>query len=189
MESPGRGSEWDGTQWSSLPGEFEGPGNANLQSFVADGTDLYVGGRFETIDEQPFNGIAKWDGNMWTSLGSGVLGGSVSSMALHDRKLYVTGGFDTADLNSSSNFGIYHLEPLPDRSVFIRLANPDFSSSGEFRVRVLTEGDRQITMQTSADLVTWLPLTTETTMGGVFDFVESISGSPIRKFYRAALEE
>jgi hypothetical protein len=75
-------AKWDGTVWTSLGGGVGpmargcggwGKGVVTLTAFD-DGTGaaLYVGGTFCTADGGPANGIAKWDGTIWTSLGSGI---------------------------------------------------------------------------------------------------------------------
>jgi hypothetical protein len=73
-------AKWNGAVWTPL-------GTVGISSHSVipfglisvlhafdDGTGpaLYVGGFFETVDGKPANGIAKWDGSIWTSVGGGV---------------------------------------------------------------------------------------------------------------------
>ena len=70
-------------------------------SLAVDGTDLYVGGIFTKAGGVSANCIAKWDGNTWSALGSG-LGGAypeypcVYALALVGTNLYAGGRFTTA---------------------------------------------------------------------------------------------
>jgi len=61
--------------------------------------DLYVGGNFTTAGGGSANCIAKWNGSSWSSIGTGVSGGSsprVMTMAVYNSELYVAGAFTTA---------------------------------------------------------------------------------------------
>ncbi len=70
--------KWDGASWSIL-----GVVGSTMQDTVraiavyddGSGPALYAGGDFDTASGMTVNGIAKWDGASWTSLGSGVTGG------------------------------------------------------------------------------------------------------------------
>lgn len=65
------------------------------------GPALYICGTFHNVDGHSANGIAKWNGTQWSSLGSGLgSGGSAGVMAVHDDgsgpALYVGGNFVSA---------------------------------------------------------------------------------------------
>ncbi len=67
---------WDGTSWSSLgSGMYDsnigGSYNEDVYDLYADGNDLYAAGRFKKAGGIIANGIAKWDGTNWDSLGGG----------------------------------------------------------------------------------------------------------------------
>jgi hypothetical protein len=70
-----------------------------VSALVVQGSDLYAGGRFTTAGGNVATNIAKWDGNSWTAMGSG-LGGSyqpgVSALAVSGSDLYAGGHFTTA---------------------------------------------------------------------------------------------
>jgi hypothetical protein len=96
-------AQWDGTAWSALgPGPGGGYGNAPLVDALAvSGTNLFVGGNFDTAGGVPATNIAKWDGNAWSGLGAGVAGGSaafpwVSALAVSGTNLFAGGSFSTA---------------------------------------------------------------------------------------------
>ncbi len=102
-------AKWDGATFSALGAPIGGAVPLIIfTSYVWDdggGEALYVGGRFLSIDGVPANRVAKWDGESWSALGSGITGPglstSVMSMAAFDdgsgEQLYVAGQtFDTA---------------------------------------------------------------------------------------------
>jgi len=59
------------------------------------GTNLYAGGYFTMAGETAANSIAKWNGNAWSALGSG-LDGEVLALAVMGTDLYAAGWFPTA---------------------------------------------------------------------------------------------
>jgi len=98
-------ARWDGHAWHALGA---GLGAANysplVSSFVVSGSDLYVGGDFETAGNASAFGIAKWDGNTWSSLGGGLqndyLGSAgIYAMEMLGSDLYVAGDFRYAGGN------------------------------------------------------------------------------------------
>jgi len=93
----------DGT-WSSLEAGLNYSGySADAYAFAASGTDLYVGGSFTQAGGQAANRIARWNGNAWSSLGSGVENGvnsSVNALAMVGTDLYVGGAHDFTQAGS-----------------------------------------------------------------------------------------
>ena len=76
---PGGVLRWNGTGWNSLGGglSVSNPYAAvyvHAFAIFDDGTGpaLYVAGYFTSAGGVPANGIAKWDGNTWSALGSGL---------------------------------------------------------------------------------------------------------------------
>jgi hypothetical protein len=68
-------AKWDGEQWSPLGSGTGGTFSSVRALAVFDdgsGPALYVGGNFATAGGITVNGIAKWDGDTWSPLGSGV---------------------------------------------------------------------------------------------------------------------
>ncbi len=96
-------ARWNGSNWLAL-----GSGSANgvtpdnfisVRAIKAAGNDLYVGGDFREAGGQPANGIARWNGSAWSSLGSGSGNGVnniVYALAVSGSDLYVGGGFSQA---------------------------------------------------------------------------------------------
>ena len=99
-------ASWDGRAWSPLG---RGVGSPVLDLSVYDdgnGPALYAGGVFIRAGEEPnANGIARWDGATWTTLGSGMFNPgiwphAVAAMQVYDDgsgpALYVGGSFTEA---------------------------------------------------------------------------------------------
>lgn len=98
-------ARWNGSAWSGLPGAGVGT-NAAIEALCTfdDGTGsaLYVGGSFVSIGGVPANSIARWDGQGWSALGTGVAGSAarVASLCVFDDgagdALYAGGSFTSA---------------------------------------------------------------------------------------------
>jgi hypothetical protein len=75
---------------------------------VVSGSNLYVGGEFTTAGGLVANGIAKWNGSDWSTLGSGMQGGfwsspTVVALAVLGGDLYAGGNFTSAG-GSTANY-------------------------------------------------------------------------------------
>ncbi|MCC5865356.1 MAG: hypothetical protein JJU31_09585 [Wenzhouxiangella sp.] len=95
-----RVARWDGTQWHYLPGTFN-DGVSALASFQG---QLYAGGFFTELDNEPALRIVRFDGAEWFPVGGGIPavdGSSVSfpgvrTLVEDNGLLYVAGEFDQA---------------------------------------------------------------------------------------------
>lgn len=107
-------AQWDGIQWSSLGNGL----NHIVVALIAydddseQGPALYAGGFFQKAGEVQANRIAKWDGESWSSLGSGVSSSvwslaSSSSDSTDESKLYVGGHFKSAGEIYSPSFAMW----------------------------------------------------------------------------------
>jgi trimeric autotransporter adhesin len=94
-------ARWDGREWmplgSGLEGALEGSdGHIWVSDMLLSGSDLYVAGGFMNAGGQPVNGIAKWDGQVWSPLGDGIEG-DVQALTMVGHELYAgvtTGTFE-----------------------------------------------------------------------------------------------
>jgi len=80
-------AKWDGKQWSALGTGLGGVApNVGALTVFDDGTGpaLYVGGDFTLAGDVPASRIAKWDGNQWSALGSGMNAGAVDALTVFD---------------------------------------------------------------------------------------------------------
>jgi hypothetical protein len=92
-------AKWDGTAWSALGSGIKGdPGYYSVSyatALAVRGANLYVGGWFTHAGGVAATNIAKWDGNAWSALGSG-LNDHVNALAVSGTNLYAGGEFTTA---------------------------------------------------------------------------------------------
>src|SRR6267142_3281095 len=59
---------WDGKQWS-VSATFNGPSFMQVNDLAFGGNTLYAAGNFTNVNGVAANGLAKWDGTNWSSLG------------------------------------------------------------------------------------------------------------------------
>lgn len=82
--------------WVSLnPGGVPGANGTVNAIAVDDSGNLYIGGTFTVVGALTFNRIAKWDGNTWSPLGSGM-NSPVNAIVVDGTNVYVGGYFLTA---------------------------------------------------------------------------------------------
>jgi hypothetical protein len=82
---------------------FPGPGlDGDVYALGVSGTDLYIGGSFTQAGAVNLKNIAKWNGSVWSSLGSGV-NGQVNAIAVNGSDLYVGGNFSQAGAVGAGN--------------------------------------------------------------------------------------
>ena len=98
-------AEWNGTSWLALgSGISQTNGNGLYGSALAvSGTNLFVGGAFDTAGGVQADAVAQWNGSSWYALGStSGINGPVNTLAVWDDNLYVGGAF-SAVLGVSAN--------------------------------------------------------------------------------------
>ncbi len=102
--------KWNGRSWSALgAGLANSPGGALVVTSIAlNGTDVYVAGEFALAGGVTVNNIARWDGDSWSALGSGVTNASGSRTRIYALKaiggdLYVGGAFTSAGGVNATN--------------------------------------------------------------------------------------
>jgi hypothetical protein len=92
-------AKWDGHSWSALgSGVSGGPpwgDPAGVFALAASGNNVYAAGNFTTAGGIAVSYIAKWDGNSWSALGSGM-DDEVDALAASGGDLYAGGTFTTA---------------------------------------------------------------------------------------------
>jgi trimeric autotransporter adhesin len=113
--SASRVARWDGESWSALGSGTGGAPNTVIALTVFDdgsgaGPALYAGGRFTTAGGVSANYIARWDGESWSALGSGMGGvdsPSVTALTVFDDgsgpALYAGGWFSVAGRVEANN--------------------------------------------------------------------------------------
>ena len=96
-------AKWDAAaqSWAAVAdaGAHNGVNEGNLSAIAISGEDIYVAGDKMWIGGILANGIARWNGRRWSTLGSGVhdgVNGFINSIAIRGDDLYVGGYFSFA---------------------------------------------------------------------------------------------
>lgn len=89
--------QWDGSKWNSLGAGLSGniPATAPVMfphQMMVYNAELYVVGNFEQAGGQTVNGIAKWNGTNWMSMGDGF-NNTVYSISVFNDEIIVGGSF------------------------------------------------------------------------------------------------
>jgi len=147
---------WDGSAWSAL-GDGMGVDDCPLVAALAVDANgnLYAGGGFSTAGGIPASNIARWDGSIWSPLGSGIDGGVFSLVFDENGTLYAGGEFVTAGGKPSVNIakweavsiaGTVTENGMPLRGVTVALdgaaqATATTGADGCFRFSSLASGE------------------------------------------------
>jgi hypothetical protein len=116
--------------------------NGNVNAIAVSGSDIYVGGFFNTAGGVPVSNIAKWDGNSWSALGSGV-NSSVNALAVSGDDVYAGGNFTTAGGQSASRVAKWNITAsswsalgngVPDVVNAVAVSGSDVYVGGRFSV-------------------------------------------------------
>ena len=106
-------ARWNGTTWSSLgSGANNGTKDGTVLAVAVSAGDIYIGGSFRTVAEIPVNGVARWNGSSWSSLGTGVAAtavpfvGTVRKIATVGNDVFVSGTFDSAGGTPAKNLAL-----------------------------------------------------------------------------------
>jgi hypothetical protein len=97
-------ARWNGFAWSPVGTGVGNGANRSIQAIVVSGQDVYIGGDFTEVNvgaPVAANRVARWDGSMWSALGSGGGNGvdrRVFAMAMLGGDLIVGGDFTAANL-------------------------------------------------------------------------------------------
>lgn len=95
---------WDGSAWA-VAGITAGINSAVHAMAVFQG-ELYVGGRFSSVNGVAANRIAKWNGTSWSQLAQGVTG-DVLALAVFGA-LWVGGSFNQAGVLAAGNIATWN---------------------------------------------------------------------------------
>jgi trimeric autotransporter adhesin len=89
-------ARWNGAGFETMTAEGLAP-NGTVNALVEDlSGNIYIGGNFLTVGGISASRIAKWDGQEWSALSSGM-NGTVSSLAIDSQgRLYAGGNFTSA---------------------------------------------------------------------------------------------
>lgn len=96
-------SVWDGKQWS-VTATFTGSGVVNVNDLAFAGNTLYAAGNFTNVNGVAANGLAKWNGTNWSSLG---FSGVANALAVEGNNVYVGGSYTNAGGVTVTNIGYW----------------------------------------------------------------------------------
>jgi hypothetical protein len=120
--------KWDGSNFVTL-----GITDGRVHTFAFSGNDVYIGGRFQSVNGIPASNVARWDGTNWFALGSGIGGtdGSVWSILIWKGDVIAGGLFETAGGKASKNFAIWHPVALHGAALHgnLQLSWPAFATN------------------------------------------------------------
>ncbi|MBU6401995.1 MAG: hypothetical protein KGS61_16890, partial [Verrucomicrobia bacterium] len=87
-------ARWDGQQWSALGDGVAFPGfSPAVDALAVRGSDVFVGGDFSTAGNVSADHIARWNGQVWSALGSGS-DSTVQALAVLGGNLFAAGNFN-----------------------------------------------------------------------------------------------
>lgn len=118
-------ARWNGTSWSSLnrginytttdPNDTQ---EAYVLALAGNSTNLFVGGFFNQAGTKTVTNIARWNGNAWSSVGSGLdyvpllpdddTTPEIASLALTGTNLYAGGTFNISGATEVDNFALWN---------------------------------------------------------------------------------
>ena len=93
-------ARWDGISWSPLGAGMTTATGQIVRAYavaVLPNGDVIAGGRFDTAGGVLVNNIARWDGNSWSSLGTGANAAVLSLVTMPNGDLVAGGEFTTVD--------------------------------------------------------------------------------------------
>lgn len=101
-------AKWNGSNWSAVGSGIsdvvDGFGPTVYALAVDSSGNLYTGGNFTNAGRVVVNNVAKWNGNAWSALGSGMdLYGFVNALAVSGGTLYAGGQFTHAGGNAANS--------------------------------------------------------------------------------------
>lgn len=88
---------WDGEQWKDVGGGLCGTFDI-AEDMMVYNDKLYLIGIFDCVGNSlPTNNIAVWDGQQWCSFGNSIFNNKLTSIAVWNDEIYITGGFTEID--------------------------------------------------------------------------------------------
>jgi trimeric autotransporter adhesin len=109
-------AQWNGLNWDSVADGVQGASHlagtdcSDVESFAIYKGDLYMGGIFQyTGNNLRVNKISRWNGTIWSTVGSGMnVNGGVSCLAVYNGNLYAGGSFDSAGGIPAKNIAMWN---------------------------------------------------------------------------------
>ena len=162
---------WDGAAWQSLGSGLWGPEDPMMGSITLVSAltvfhgDLIATGTFTEAGTLVVNGIARWDGNAWYNLGSG-LDGTGAALTVYQGELHVGGWFGRCGQTGAVNLARWDGNAWQNLGTGISggYTTPRISALAEFNGDLVAGGDFLTLGGTNANCVArwdgtvWHPL-------------------------------
>lgn len=98
------------TTWYPLSnGVYGGSGTIKVSAIQVNGSNIYIGGKFQSAGGSIVNNIARWNDSAFFSLGTGV-NSHVNAITIYKGKIVVAGNFDEAGGNSNYRIALWNGE-------------------------------------------------------------------------------
>jgi hypothetical protein len=157
-------ARWNGNVWAPLgDGMRTGIYDGVVRALAASGRYVYAGGTFNTAGSTHANNIARWDGNGWQPLGSGVGGGleQVLAVSVRGNELYAGGNFTKAGNVTVSNAAVWNGQEWGSLG-FLTDAPVHAIATDETRIYIAGSAFHLPSGETARGVIagnrTWLPL-------------------------------
>jgi hypothetical protein len=176
----GKVAKWEGSAWSALGLKV----NGSVQALAVCGGRLYAGGDFTQATNNggsvvTVNGIAEWNGNSWSALGSGMNYSAVYVLAGAGSGLYAGGAFTTAGGKMSAYVAKWAPLAFGGNSVTI--------TNGALQALLTGPDTNSVVVDGTTTFSNWTPVATNILpRGGALQLSLPISTNP-HQFYRARL--
>ncbi len=100
-------AKWDGTYWTPVAGSgMTSLDSTRVYAMAKFNDELYVAGRFTSINGITANNIAKWNGSSWQPVGTGIAG-VVRNLYVYNGQLFAGGRFASAGDVSANNIAMW----------------------------------------------------------------------------------
>ncbi len=103
-------AKWDGVKWDSLGSGMQSNivGGSWVMTLTVFKNELYASGNFTKCGNLKVSNIAKWDGNIWRSVGENYISNRIYSSAVYNNALHLTGESDSQDNNTAPYYAIWN---------------------------------------------------------------------------------
>jgi hypothetical protein len=96
---------WDKPGWHALGTGMKGVAYYSVNAIAVKGSDVYLGGTFDSAGDIPATNIANWiNGSGWSALGPGIGdNGAVNAIAVSGSDVYAGGDFQDNDTGAPNH--------------------------------------------------------------------------------------
>jgi hypothetical protein len=99
--------QWNGSSLLMI-GNLNPISATTIRAMTVYNGNLIVGGSFNSINGVSTGNIAMWNGSMWSSIGSGIMHGSINALTIYKGNLVAGGAFDSAGGQPAKNIAMWN---------------------------------------------------------------------------------